>query len=176
MTKSDKRETNWVPHTSTAEHCARTQEQNCHHCENADCGDNTTPGIVALKAELADARSLMVHMLQANVEGVQERDDLRARLAAAERNLAMLHGRKFSERCYTALVARAESAERDLTAARKALEATLDAMRSARDKWGDGYQPDAAWVAAWDAARAALKDALAPRAEAQGDREASHAE
>jgi len=36
--------------------CAKYYIQNCHACDRADCGDNQTPSIVALKTELAKER------------------------------------------------------------------------------------------------------------------------
>lgn len=41
---------------SPSQVCAKYHVQNCHACERADCGDNMTPGIVALRAKLEEAR------------------------------------------------------------------------------------------------------------------------
>lgn len=41
---------------SASKWCQRHREQNCHECENAACGDNTTPSIVALREEIDGLR------------------------------------------------------------------------------------------------------------------------
>lgn len=47
--------------------CHKYQIQNCHACENAECGDNCTPSIVALLkrvGELEGMKDLAVFMVQ----------------------------------------------------------------------------------------------------------------
>jgi len=44
---------------SASEWCDKTREQNCHACENANCGDNTTPSIVELKGQIRDLHDLL---------------------------------------------------------------------------------------------------------------------
>lgn len=51
--------------SSISEICRKSGEQNCHICENADCGDNTNSTIAALKTKLrnlewAIAKSVIV--------------------------------------------------------------------------------------------------------------------
>ena len=54
-----------MPHMPMSEHCQKTGEQNCHICENADCNDNTTPSIIRLKQDLANATKVREEIIQA---------------------------------------------------------------------------------------------------------------
>ena len=50
-------ETEYKSYESASEHCARTGMQNCHACENATCGDNMTPSIARLRADMKRAEA-----------------------------------------------------------------------------------------------------------------------
>ena len=45
---------------SASEWCRKTQEQNCHACESADCNDNTTPSILKMRKEIIEMRAALV--------------------------------------------------------------------------------------------------------------------
>jgi len=45
---------------SASEWCQKTHEQNCHACDNADCGDNVTPSIVKMRQVEVDLRADLV--------------------------------------------------------------------------------------------------------------------
>lgn len=56
-------------------------------------------------------------------------------------------------------LATSDSLRLRLAEAQATMRMAYDAMRFARDYWGDGYQPNTLWVNAWDALRAALAPA-----------------
>jgi len=47
-----------------SEFCRRTGQQNCHICEDADCGDNENPSITRLRAELAKVQKVRDELIQ----------------------------------------------------------------------------------------------------------------
>jgi len=44
---------------SASKWCQRHKEQNCHACEDAACGDNTTPSILALREQIDDLHKIV---------------------------------------------------------------------------------------------------------------------
>ena len=58
---------------SPSEYCHRHSVQNCHACENADCGDNTTPSIARLKVEnsrLARYEMAWKQLRKSSIDGI----------------------------------------------------------------------------------------------------------
>lgn len=43
-----------------SEWCRKTGDQNCHACDNVDCGDNTAPSVIKMRREIADLRAALV--------------------------------------------------------------------------------------------------------------------
>jgi regulator of replication initiation timing len=55
---------------SPSQVCAKFHVQACFSCDRADCGDNTTPSIIALRAELAEAKAVVEQMIKNYKNGV----------------------------------------------------------------------------------------------------------
>lgn len=101
---------------STREKCREFSIQDCHKCENAECGDNTTPAIVDMKQQLARTASGHLQRLRdANF-------DLASKLGAEGWGDNTLE-----EAPYKAL-ARIHTLETDLDAARQRLQAVSDEL------------------------------------------------
>jgi hypothetical protein len=44
---------------SASKWCQRYKEQNCHECERAECGDNTTPSILELRKQVDELHQIV---------------------------------------------------------------------------------------------------------------------